>query len=197
MIPVFKGENFEFWRIKMQTLFKSQELWEIVEDEVPDEADEAKVRENKKKDAKALFFIQQGMHDTVFSRISIVETANKAWTILEKEFKGSSKVITVRLQSLRRDFETLIMQESESVQDFLSRTITIVNQMKSYGEEISDSIVVAKVLRSLTPKFDHVVAAIEEAKNLEVLTFDELMGSLQAHEDRLNRSSMKRDETTF
>ncbi|KAL6315597.1 hypothetical protein AAG906_002769 [Vitis piasezkii] len=34
--------------------------------------------------------------------------------------------------------------------------------MRSYGEDILDQTVVAKVLRSLTPKFDHVVAAIED-----------------------------------
>ncbi|KAL6324297.1 hypothetical protein AAG906_007415 [Vitis piasezkii] len=37
--------------------------------------------------------------------------------------------------------------------------------MRSYGEDILDQTVVAKVLRSLTPKFDHVVAAIEESKD--------------------------------
>lgn len=56
MIPVFKGENFDFWRIKMRTLFKSQELWEVVEDGYSEIDDEAKLRENRNKDAKAFFF---------------------------------------------------------------------------------------------------------------------------------------------
>ncbi|KZV18661.1 hypothetical protein F511_40615 [Dorcoceras hygrometricum] len=69
--------------------------------------------------------------------------------------------------------------------------------MKSYGENINDGTVVAKILRSLTPRFDHVVAAIEESKDLSVFTVDELMGSLQAHEDRLNRSQEKSEEKAF
>ncbi|KAK2976681.1 hypothetical protein RJ640_004282 [Escallonia rubra] len=157
LIPIFKGESYEFWSIKMKTLFKSQELWDLVE-----------------------------------NGIAIAETSKDAWRILQKEFQGSAKVITVKLQSIMRDFEPLSMKSNESVQDFLSRVSGIVSQMKSYGEKW-----VAKVLRSLTTKFDHVVAAIEESKDLSVFSFNELMGSLQAHEARMNRSAEKSEEKTF
>ncbi|GKD82386.1 hypothetical protein Tco_1349225, partial [Tanacetum coccineum] len=60
-----------------------------------------------------------------------------------------------------------------------------MSQMRSYGDSITDETVVAKVLTSLTPKFDDVVAAIEESKDLSIFSFDELMGSLQAHESPL------------
>jgi gag-polypeptide of LTR copia-type len=62
---------------------------------------------------------------------------------------------------------------------------------------MEEKIVVAKVLRSLTPKFDHVVAAIEESKNLDVYSFDELMGSLQTHESRMSKIEDKNDEKAF
>ena len=29
--PIFNGENYEFWSIRMKTIFKSHELWEFVE----------------------------------------------------------------------------------------------------------------------------------------------------------------------
>ena len=80
------------------------------------------------------------------------------------EFKGSEKVITLKLQSLWRDFDSLEMKESESVCDFSSRVAEIVNQIKVCGDTIADKKVVEKVLRSLPQKFDHVVTAIEESK---------------------------------
>ena len=31
-VPIFNGENFDFWRVKMETYFSSQDLWDIVEE---------------------------------------------------------------------------------------------------------------------------------------------------------------------
>lgn len=87
-----------------------------------------------------------------------------------------------------------MMNKGESIADFLSRAMAIVSQMRSYGEKINDQTIDENVLRSLTLKFDHVVAAILESKDLSVFLFDELTGSLQAHESRINRSLGKNEE---
>ncbi|KAJ8629855.1 hypothetical protein MRB53_023178 [Persea americana] len=199
-LPIFKGVNYHFWSLKLSTLFRSQELWSLVEDgfedDQPAEPDH-QLREKRKKDSKALFMIQQALDDVVFPRIASARTSKQAWDTLKQEYLGDKKVIEVRLQSLRREFETSLMKEKESVQEYLSRVSSIVQQMRSYGEEITNQHVVGKVLRSLTTRFDHVVAAIEESKDMCEYTFDELMGSLQAHEERLNRSKEKKEETAF
>lgn len=66
--------------------------------------------------------------------------------------------------------------------------------MRTYGAIVTNQIIVEKVLRSLNSKFYHVVAAIEESKDLSIFTFDELMGSLQAYEVRINRSLEEAEE---
>ena len=55
-------------------------------------------------------------------------------------------------------------------------------------ERNSDESIVAKVLLSLTLKFDYLRVVIEEANDLLVLFHNELMGSLQTHESRMNKS---------
>ena len=81
-IPIFKSECYEVWSIKMKTLFMSQDLWDLVENGYADPDEEAKLRENRKKDSKALFFIQPAVHESIFSRITAATTIKEAWTIL-------------------------------------------------------------------------------------------------------------------
>ncbi|GJZ61916.1 hypothetical protein Tco_0618053 [Tanacetum coccineum] len=64
--------------------------------------------------------------------------------------------------------------------------------MKSYGDRINEEAVVSKVLRSLSSKFNHVVAAIEEAYDLSSYSFDELMSSLLAHEGTPHKNKPRR-----
>jgi hypothetical protein len=54
------------------------------------------------------------------------------------------------------------------------------------GENIPDQRIVEKVLRSLPKKFEMVVTAILESRDLSNFSTDELMGFLLTHETRLH-----------
>ncbi|CAH9090970.1 unnamed protein product [Cuscuta europaea] len=99
--------------------------------------------------------------------------------LINQEYVGDKKVITIRLQSLSREFENLLMKQKESVPDYISRVTGLVQEMSTLGEQLKSSQIVEKILRSLTKKYEHVVAAIKESKDLETYTFEELKGSLQ------------------
>nr|GEV62607.1 retrovirus-related Pol polyprotein from transposon TNT 1-94 [Tanacetum cinerariifolium] len=58
------------------------------------------------------------------------------------------------------------MKVGEKIDTYLARTLTIVNKMKANGDPLTSSSVVAKILRSLTPKFNYV----EEDQVLKVTT---------------------------
>lgn len=193
-VPQFSGKNYDRWSIQMKVLFGFQELMEIVEAGFFDvdpavgaalpQAQKDDLRENRKKDKKALYFIYQALDDAVFEKISAAKTSKQAWDILQKAYEGD-KVKSVRLQTLRGEFESLSMNESESISDYFSRVQVVVNKLRVDGETLADNCVVEKIMRSLTESFDYVVAAIEEGKDMSTLTIEGLEGSLCAYEYRM------------
>ena len=120
-LPQFNGKNYDYWSITMRALFVSQELWELVEDGFEEPANEVEfllltqaeresLKNNRKKDAKALFFLYQAVHESVFPRIAAAKKSSEAWETLKTAYQGMEKVKTAKLQLLRREFETLCMK---------------------------------------------------------------------------------------
>ena len=89
------------------------------------------------------------------------------------------------------------MMEDENIDTYLQRVNEVTNSIRGLGEEIKEPVIVKKVLRSLQPRFDSKVSAIEEAKNLNVFSMDELHGSLTAYEMRIGKTSSSDREAAF
>ena len=74
------------------------------------------------------------------------------------------------------------MNDSESVDMFMTRVLSLVTQFQTYGEPLEQKIVLQKILQCLTKTFSMVVTAIEEGKYLSQFTLEELTGYLLSHE---------------
>ncbi|CAL5392640.1 unnamed protein product [Camellia sinensis] len=97
-IPNFDGENYEFWNVKMKTLFLSMDLWDMVENGYHDETN----RENQKKNAEALSLIQRCVSDSIFKAIMNAERAQEAWNFLQEIFRTEERPTILPIKALAK-----------------------------------------------------------------------------------------------
>ena len=135
---------------------------------------------------KAKNYLFQALDRSILETILKKDTTKNIWDSLKQKYQGTTRVKRAHLQALRKEFEILHMKEGESMNEYFAQTLTIANKMKANGENKGDVIVVEKILRSMTPKFDCVVCSIEKSKNIDTLTIDELQNSLLVHEQRMS-----------
>ena len=76
------------------------------------------------------------------------------------------------------------MIESEKIDEYCTRVMNIVNEMRNHSDTISEQQVVEKILISVTENYEYIVAITEETKDLSKLSIKELVGSFRAHEKR-------------
>jgi hypothetical protein len=73
------------------------------------------------------------------------------------------------------------MDEKEDIATYLLKADEVFNSIRGSAEELNQSLVVQKVLRSLPLRYDAKVSTIEENRDLTKMTMDELHGSLIAY----------------
>ncbi|XP_043717711.1 uncharacterized protein LOC122665624 [Telopea speciosissima] len=89
------------------------------------------------------------------------------------------------------------MSDEDIVKSFMSKVNEIINAVRSLGEEIKDAVVVKKILRSLPDLYNPKMSAIEESKNLNGLSLDELHGILTAYKIRMVKPKSTEKEVAF
>ena len=79
--------------------------------------------------------IQKNVDSNHFEKISKITRSKETWDIMEKYYEGSDNVKQVKLQSLRRKYELMMMEDDQRISDYVSKLQSVVNQMKACGEE--------------------------------------------------------------
>ncbi|KAG6480156.1 hypothetical protein ZIOFF_063634 [Zingiber officinale] len=155
--PVFDGDNYQIWAVRMETYLDALDLWEAldVDYEIPvlpanptmAQIKVHKEKKTKKSKAKACLFA--AVSATIFSRIMSLQTAKEIWDYLKSEYEGDERIRGMQVLNLIRDFEMQKMKKTETIKEF-EATIT----------------------------------TFENTKDLTRITLAELLNALQAQEQR-------------
>ena len=95
--------------------------------------------------------------------------------------EGTKEVKINKLQQLTTRFESIRMSDDECFDEFYAKLNDIVNSAYNLGEIYDQSKIVRKILRSLIEDFRPKVTVITESKDVESISVDELVGSLQSY----------------
>ena len=126
-----------------------------------------------------------------FNRVSTCKTAKEMWDKLKVTHEGTSQVKETKINLLVHEYELFSMKENESIKDMYTRFNDIVSTLEDLGKIYTTGEKVRKILRSLPMTWDPKVTAITEAKDLDTLEFDNLLGSLMTHEIMMKRNDPK------
>ncbi|XP_075473849.1 uncharacterized protein LOC142504889 [Primulina tabacum] len=207
--PVLDGSNYALWKVKMRVFIKSIEerAWQRVLDgwsppKIEDADGDTRLKpestwtidevQTSNFNSKALNAIFSSVDTRMFNLITNCVCAKEAWDILQKHCEGSESVRKTRLRMVASKFESLRMEDKESILEYDSRLRQLSNEAHSLGDPMSNERLVNKVLRSLPKKFNVKVCAIEESKDTSTINLDELMSSLRTFE--MNLDLQKKDK---
>jgi hypothetical protein len=201
--PYFNGKNYYYWKGKMELFLRSQDvdMWKIITDgnHIPmttDDITKTKVitpeaswtKEDKEKillNSKARLFLSCALSMEESERVDECDTAKKVWDTLKVHHEGTSHVKETRIDIGVRKFEIFEMIEDENIDEMYSRFTSIVNELRSLGKTYSTHDRIRKILRCLPTQWRPMVTAITQAKDLNTLALEDLIGSLKAHETLL------------
>ena len=66
-----------------------------------------------------------------------------------------------KVQALMREFEILSMKNNEKVEDYSSRFVCNIYNLRDLGENLDDSEVVSRLSRSIPKEYDFIILPLK------------------------------------
>ena len=100
------------------------------------------------------------------------------------KYEGDERIRGMQVLNLIRDFELQKMKETESIKEYSDRLLNIAKRVRLLGPSLLDSRIVEKNLLTMLERFEASITALENTKDLSMITPAELLNALQAQEQR-------------
>ena len=125
------------------------ELWEVIESK----------NASRKKDQQVMLILCRMISNEITRELDVEKMAKQTWNTLKVK-SGVTRIHKVHIQSLKRDYENIFMDEDDLMLDFFGKLSCVVNKLRSFGEVISNAEVASKLLKSVLGKFDFITTSI-------------------------------------
>jgi len=208
-LPLFAGENYPFWKIRMKIFLESvnKQVWDVVVNgpfqpikvvegkNVPKEFSQWTPDENKRAhyDVRAKNIISSKLTLDEFYKVSGCESTKKLWDVLEVTHESTNEVKRARKNTLIQEYEMFRMKSRESISDVPKRFTHIVNHLLALGKTFDKEELNIKILKSLNRTWQPKVTTNFESRDLTSMNIATLFGKLTEHELELERLKEEED----
>nr|XP_009611084.1 uncharacterized protein LOC104104649 [Nicotiana tomentosiformis] len=190
--PVFDGENFQLWAVRMETYLEALDLWEAVEEDydvlpLPNNPTVAQIKSHKEKKtrkSKAKITLFAGVSAIIFTRVMALKSTFEIWDYLKEEYTRDERIRGMKVLNLIRKFELQKIKEFETVKEYSDRLLGIVNKVRLFGTKFKDSRIVEKLIVTVLEKYVVSITILKNAKDLSKITLAELLNTLQTQGKR-------------
>ena len=173
-------DDFELWEVKFCAFLRLNKLHTVLATEPTPET----LAAYNEKNAEVFASLVQFIDDKSLSLI-IRDSNNdgkKALRILREHFIGSTKP---RVISLYCELTSLKMAATENVTDYIIRGETAATRLKQAKETVSDSLLIAMVLKGLPDSYKAFTTVISQTDS-DSLDFHKFKAALRNYEENEN-----------
>jgi len=198
--PLLETEGFCYWKQRFETYVCAKDIdlwdrivsgdyeaqdWSITDKkwiEVEKKDWKPEHKQNIAKNYEAKLMLYNALPRKEYERVFMCKSAKEAWDTLVVTHQGNAQVIESKIELLVAQYEQFAIGDDEKIDVGYSRFNTICTSLKALGTIYTPKQYVRKFLRALPSKWRPKVTAIDEAKDFEKLSLDELVGNLKVHE---------------
>ncbi|XP_025990449.2 uncharacterized protein LOC113002629 [Solenopsis invicta] len=170
-ITKFNGTDYQSWKFEMRTLFMAHRLWDIVNGSTPMPEAGAARETWSVKNANAMYLLSSTLEPEQKRPMLTCENACEMWKKLarihEQKSASNKLLLSTRLYEYR-------MSASDSITQHITKVQNMAAQLLDVGETVIDTVIMAKILGNLTPKFatfqtawDNMPPDMQTLQNLE------------------------------
>ena len=117
--PILNKLKYQVWVSRMHLYLEGLELWDAIEIE----------NVAKKKDRQVMSILFSTISDKVTRELDVEKTFKQTWNTLKVKNRGVTQIRKARVQSLKKDYENLFMDED----DIFEKLSCVVNEFRNLG----------------------------------------------------------------
>jgi hypothetical protein len=167
--PALTKTNYFDWALLIKVKLKARALWSVIENGGADQQEEI----------MTLDALCGAVPLKMVPMIVKKEMTKEAWDAITTMRVGDDRVKKATMQHLRRKFDLTTFDDGETIEDYALCLSCMAAYLATLDEEVKDGEIIAKMLRSLSPRFKQIMIAIKPLLDVSTMCVADLTGQLK------------------